>query len=546
MASSSLPEPPLNVPRIVEVQDPSTGHYVVMVRMPTNLAAKWPDKPWGTAIDAIGLSSKDSDLYPGYTLVDVEPMKGSPDLYWIFQKLDGPVWTTKSKGQGSLVPAKYRRLITTTESKQEVDPDTLPDDIAAPLVSSAVQQQMDTGKAIKVNTEEEIDVDGDPLLGQVAYEQRQVADVTGSLVDEGEAADAGLLIISSQVTPNGDGTSVKETVSVDEWVEHTKAEWNNDLMGHVVSTEKFVAPSEVDTPVDHASYQIVNEDRILKITEVVPTDALDNYVISYPVRVSLDLPRILKSVAIVWNEGSDVGQRDNWFNFAASGTSYTASGENSDVDNSSVSLNPEVQIEWEDYSGNNLFATAYLFYLPLPVESGDVLAKVAALAGGSVSQWPVFKTRSHTITTMGQSASVRVQTSAGISRTISGGVQTAYRNQEGTGDDIGKNLNNGTVQIPPCIHGAITFSGLTSRTATVSAMATSPIYVSDGTSILPVHSRSVTVSASVSPSSLAATSPSSVPTSGLYLVDAKVQPYEYGYAKVYAEVFDASNLDTDP
>jgi hypothetical protein len=77
----ALPDPPPNVPRIVDVQDPGTGHYVVMVRMPTQLAVKYPDKPWGTAIEAIGLAKQDSDRFPGYTLVDVEPLKGSPDLY---------------------------------------------------------------------------------------------------------------------------------------------------------------------------------------------------------------------------------------------------------------------------------------------------------------------------------------------------------------------------------------------------------------------------------------------------------------------------------
>jgi len=103
----ALPEPPPNVPRIVEVLDPGANQHVVYVRMPTNLASKWPDKPWGTPIEDIGLSKKDSDIYPGYTLVDIEPLKGSPDLYWVFQKLDGPAWTTKSQGQESLIPGWY-------------------------------------------------------------------------------------------------------------------------------------------------------------------------------------------------------------------------------------------------------------------------------------------------------------------------------------------------------------------------------------------------------------------------------------------------------
>jgi hypothetical protein len=543
----ALPEPPPNVPRIVEVQNPGTGHYVVFVRMPAQRVAMFPDKPWGTSIDAIGLAKQDSDRFAGYTLVDIEPLKGVPDLYWIFQKLDGPTWTTKSKGQDSLVPAKFRRQVVTTQTKQEVFPDTEPSELVGNLESSVVQQEVDTGKAVKIDTEEVIDENEEPLIGQIAYEQRQVADTSEQLVPEGTEATTGLYIISDRVSPLGNGKSIKETVSVGSWVEHTKAEWNNDLMGHVVGTEQFVSPSEALSPLPFTSYQIVNEDRSLKVTEIIPTEALNNYVLSYPTKISLDLPRVLKTLAVVWNEGYDLGQNDNSFNFFISGDSFTASADNSDTDNSSISLSPEVLVEWQDYSSNNLFATAYLFYLPAPATKTQIIDRLNEIIGGGadVELWPVFRTESHTIVTLGQSASVRVRTSASLSRTVDNGVVTGFRNQFSTGDDISKNLSNGTIQIPPCIHPEITIIGETFRRETITADAESPIYLSDGTSITPTHTREIEIRAGVSPTVLPATSPSSVPTSGLYLVDARVQPYEYGYVKVYAEVFDASDLDTD-
>jgi hypothetical protein len=39
---------------------------------------------------------------------------------------------------------------------------------------------------------------------------------------------------------------------------------------------------------------------------------------------------------------------------------------------------------------------------------------------------------------------------------------------------------------------------------------------------------------------LAATSVQSVPTTGTYLINSSVQPYKFGFAKVYAEVVNAS------
>lgn len=208
--ASSLPEPPPNVPRIVEVQSPASGHYVVMVRMPTQLAAKYPDKPWGTSIADIGLAKVDSDRFPGYELVDVEPMKGSPDLYWIFQKLPGPTWTTKTKGQDSLVPAKYRSLVETTQAKQEVKPATLPDNITGNLTQSVVQQQDDTGKAVKINTEETINANAAPLVGQLT-DTWGINTTEERLVTEGSAVDSGFGVKGSRVSPLGNGKSIKET-----------------------------------------------------------------------------------------------------------------------------------------------------------------------------------------------------------------------------------------------------------------------------------------------------------------------------------------------
>lgn len=394
--------------------------------------------------------------------------------------------------------------------------------------------------SLKIETE--IDATNDPLEGQRAYVERQVVDVSERIVAGGAAAPSGLLVASSSVSPRGDGNSVEESMTVDEWVEHTEVDWNTELMGHVSRTEKFVDPAEAATPATLSSYKIVNEHRSLRITEIVPTDALDNFVISYPVRVSLDLPRVLKSIDVVWNASSDVGTRSNNFSNTVSGTDWSLSGDNADAANSSVGLNPEVRIEFEDYSSNGLMGTAYFFFLPLPVTTASILAKVSALAGAPAQLWPVFKLKAHTLVTMGQSASVRVQTNASThAASRDGGI---YKSgwQYGYTDDISKNLSNGVVQIPPCIHGDITLGGETTKTAAVAAYASSPIYTTYSAPLTPSKTATATVHGSVSPSSFEATSPASIPTEGIYLLDSQISPYEYNYAKVRAEVFDASSL----
>lgn len=156
----AVPDPPFSTPRIMKVLEPSAGQYEVIVRMDPTMASKFPDKPFGTAISAIGLAVKDSDKYPGYTLVSIEPAdKGGKDHYWIFQKLGGPEWTTKSVGQDGSVPPRYKRMIATTRTKQEVASGTELDALSGNLVASLVEQQDNTGKAVKVNTEEVLTLD---------------------------------------------------------------------------------------------------------------------------------------------------------------------------------------------------------------------------------------------------------------------------------------------------------------------------------------------------------------------------------------------------
>jgi len=304
----SLPEPPPNVPRIVDAQDPGTGHYVVMVRMPTQLAAKFPDKAWGTPIDKIGLSKQDSDKFPGYTLVDIEPLKGSPDLYWIFQKLDGPVWTTKSKGKESLVPAKFRRFVTSTRTKQEVAPQTEPSEITGDLIQSVVEQQDDSGKAVKVNTEETIDENADPMVGGLT-DTWGVNTISEQLVTEGDPIPSGFGVKSGRVTPLGDGKSVME-------VEQYPADLENDGVIYTLTGREV---DEASDAVILVKKSLVDASRALQLAaaadgyaEIQPLDKWHSIMIVSKIVVApsnkswketreISLPNKLVEVGVIWD-----------------------------------------------------------------------------------------------------------------------------------------------------------------------------------------------------------------------------------------------------
>lgn len=569
----------------MKVLEPSAGQYEIIVRMDPTLASKFPEKPFGTSITEIGLAAKDADKYEGYTLVSIEPAdKGAKDHFWTFQKLSGPEWVTTSNSRENLTPAKYRGQTVVVKTEQEVAPDTQPrsfspfleDGVTANpdynpnLVSSVVTQVPNTGKALLTEVTETIDENAEPLVGKQAYEQRQVVDVIEKLVIDGTDALAGLnaaqklLIVSDSISPIGNGKSVEQIVKVDAWAELTESEWDGKLKAQLKRTEQFVAPPVVPVVINaenpdpyaepNTSYKIVNQDRSLKIVEVEPTSVLDNFWFSTPVRVNLgDLPRELVSVNVVWNSNYSIGTQDQFYQAFDSGTSYSLSGSDNDSASSSASIQPDIQLKYRDIASNNLFGVRDEFLLEFsagnPITVQRIIDRLNAHYGVStVKTWPVFRPVSETITATSQSVQVRATASAGLGVKVSNSMVTGRSAQKTVSDDFSAGLAVNSLQTPPCIHGAITVTGGTSRSQLVSATALISMFISGAGSnqISAFKTKSGTAYGTVSPTSLPATGGagnSTIPTSGLFILDFDIQQYEkWNRAMVIVVLFNASVL----
>lgn len=196
---------------IFEVSDPGLNLHSVMVRVATDFATKFPNKPWGTPLSKV-VVKKESDKFPGYVLVDFEPVQGSTDLFWIFQSLaNARDWTTKSKSRDNLTPTKFRGQIVRVTTETDVVPETEPDSLTDTLVSSVVKQQKDTGKAIRENTTEVIDENVAPLVGQQFAPGGVLLATSEALVVEGTDTDKAFLVNESGVDPLGNGKAVKQS-----------------------------------------------------------------------------------------------------------------------------------------------------------------------------------------------------------------------------------------------------------------------------------------------------------------------------------------------
>ena len=281
--------------------------------------------------------------------------------------------------------------------------------------------------------------------------------------------------------------------------------------------------------------------------ETIPTDALDAYLIRHPVRVDLsDLPRELIAIETVWNEGISIGEQDYDFYVWKSGSSFTVSKSANDSASSSSSVSCEVYLKYKDVATHNLFGERLFFYLPNNVTEADIIDKVNSILGlvdpATVDFWPVFRPESETLITTGQSVKVVANVQISLGATITDGSLTGQQWDKGTSDDYSANINASAVQIPPCIHGAIAIGGGTSRSRPVAVTAYMQMYNSQAGFVSATKTKTGTASASIYPTSLAPTSPSSIPTSGTYIMDMDVRKFKYGYSAVTVILFDASKL----
>lgn len=261
------------------------------------------------------------------------------------------------------------------------------------------------------------------------------------------------------------------------------------------------------------------------------------YLLAIPSTVSLQLPDVLQSISAIMETNSGAGtysETGSGFAFAPGGWSLNIPGRGQ----ASAAILPDIAITIKQPWAHNIPSTRYIFFMQIPVTTTDVTNRLTALVGSTISTWPKFSPVAHTVLCVGQRLSLQVNTSAQEQDSLSGASGEGYSESSGHGYSKEVGVSIKAVRIPPCIHGSISISGTTSDTVDITATAAS----STG-SISASESQDGTVAGSITPTTFSATSnDSSIPTSGLRLVNVEGQPYKYGYAVMHAEVVDFANV----
>ena len=441
-----------------------------------------------------------------------------------------------------LIPEKFRASLPTNTTEELVagtvaTPTLGADDIAA------TEEQVNTDVKRVRTVSRAPQTEPVTLTGTRAYVEGTEGIVEESYSPIELSADTGLLVAQSVATPLGDGSFVKETVRVEEWPQLKSSEWDYELNTAVTRTEQFVAPpTNLNQP--NTSFRAVNKDRTLQITETPPVSALLSYLAAFPTEVNLNLPNVLRKVQVVWSSDTAQGSSDSEWQGVVVGESGSLSGSEDGDAASSVSLRPELLIDIEQPSGSNLQGTAYFFYIETinnVVTPAAFLDRLNTLCGAPVSRWPIFRPVSHTLLAQGAKATVRADARGAASVSFSSSSQSLTRSTaQGDSYDVSLALNS--VVIPPTIHPAIVLVDAGARALTVSATASAGWTGTNFPTVNVESSAQHTVRAVVTPSALPATVPSAIPKSGLYVVQSRVEPYKWGWAKCSAIVINANQL----
>lgn len=297
---------------------------------------------------------------------------------------------------------------------------------------------------------------------------------------------------------------------------------------------------------DSTDLAIVNKDlNLKKVWDKAAIQAnLDNYERSVPMmRDNIRIPDELVELEVLWTKQDATAESDSDWNGGASGDNWSLSGSENQSSFGSATVMPELKIRKREFWTDSLPTTGKYYYMP---SAGLTLAAIKTKCGVA-DVWPMMQPEEITFVLQGGKVSVRVDASAAARRSYSASRDEddiedhEWGKTEGYGVSVDNSPEIATRTIPACLHDAISLADAT-NSATVNASVSVGWVGSNFPTVLINKSEERTIDGSVSPVTVAATTPASVPRSGEYILRYTVEPSEWDYCKVFVEIFDASVL----
>ena len=374
----------------------------------------------------------------------------------------------------------------------------------------------------------------------------EVTEVDAFLDDTEPIVETGYEIVESGVTNLGDGRFVRQTEKLDvavEWPEMQGQEYDEGLDVLIPFIEQTI---EAGTEIGVSQTDIKPQDQWHSKKRTIDSAAaeavLGAYLLEYPSKTNINMPDRLVSLSSIMTSGTGDAADDEVGAIDPTNVGNYSINQDMRADaTASATAIPEVFAEIKQFYGPNIDCTHYVFFLPNPVVSADVLAKISALLGESIQDWPKFNPKTETFLIVGQNASLKVNAQSKGTYSQSHDLSShSSTSGGGTGYSRSRGLTIRRMQISPTVHGALSISGTTTTTINLNASCSA-----EAEGLGPPESIDMTdsVTAHVEPTSLSATDGATDwPTTGKYLYRVDARPYKYGFIMFHTIVVDAANF----
>jgi len=302
-------------------------------------------------------------------------------------------------------------------------------------------------------------------------------------------------------------------------------------------TEQEMDLTLVQAVLGDAHTEITPLDRQQDRVKIYTKPNLDSYWLSFDSTADIPLPNVMTALTATYENGGGDTNYTETGSDSASGSYHVGVSVSGQCQASAFSIPKLVPTITETWSSN--LPVKHYFYFGSAFDIATVLSKLSTQLATTVNAWPVFHTATHKFTLFGTRVNATGRASCqGTAYSHTTGASASFTQGLGEGLDISPVIE--VMQIPSTLHGSFSFTGTGSSSHNAVAAITisgSPISGGGG------GTATAAATSSITPNTLAATTPSALPVSGLYLYKFDIEPAEiFGYFYAHAIVFDFSVL----
>lgn len=279
-------------------------------------------------------------------------------------------------------------------------------------------------------------------------------------------------------------------------------------------------------------------------TFTVPTTAILAFSRMFRETGAIDLPDTLVSTpTTVYETNTGSGASSETATGASVGTNPNLSLSISSSAQNSASIIPDLQILVKPNSRSVKPLLKVLFYSAESDSMSAILTRLTAIVGNTVLAWPDFDGAKLPIAFTLKGQNVSIAAGATVKESVSAGDTATYIQSTGTNHSSSVGNSVKTIDVPPTLHPAMTISSA-SASDTIAVTAEAIMDSGSGWAALSAtETANATAAASVTPSTVAATTISAIPSTGykLYKLSGELSPYA-GYNTQYAVIFNFADL----